>query len=52
MRKRYSIRNLDQAAIDMLADIKHEERREFGAILADCISSYWHSVFYEQEGDD
>lgn len=47
MLKRFSVRNLDQDAIDMLADIKAEERRELGAILEDCIHSYWHEVFDE-----
>ena len=33
MFRRYSVRNLNEDAIDMLADIKAEERREFGANL-------------------
>jgi hypothetical protein len=45
MLKRYSIRNLHEDAIDMLAEIKAEERREIGAILEDCIHAYWHEVF-------
>jgi len=45
MFKRYSIRNLSQDAIDMLAEIKAEERREIGAILEECIADYWHQVF-------
>ncbi len=45
MLKRYSVRNLDQEAIDMLAELKAEERREMGAILEDCIHSYWCEVF-------
>ncbi len=51
MFKRYSIRNLSQDAIDMLAEIKAEERREIGAILEECIADYWNRVFYEVEGD-
>jgi hypothetical protein len=51
MFRRYSIRNLSQDAIDMLAEIKAEERREIGAILEQCIVDYWHQVFYEVEGD-
>lgn len=43
--RRFSVRNLDQAAIDMLADIKAEERRELGAILEDCIDAYWQELF-------
>jgi hypothetical protein len=47
MLKRFSVRNLDEDAIDLLAEIKAEERRELGAILEDCIQSYWHEVFDE-----
>lgn len=52
MRKRFSVRNLDQDAIEMLADIKAEERRELGAILEDCISAYWHEVFEVDASDE
>lgn len=45
MLKRFSVRNLDQEAIDMLADIRAEERRELGAILEDCIHAYWQELF-------
>jgi hypothetical protein len=51
MLKRYSVRNLEQNAIEMLAEIKAEERRELGAILEDCIHSYWCDLF-EYEPDD
>jgi len=37
MLKRYSVRNLDQSAIEMLTDL--------GAILEDCIYAYWSEVF-------
>ncbi|MBB3992409.1 galactose-1-phosphate uridylyltransferase [Sulfitobacter undariae] len=52
MLKRFSVRNLDEDAIDMLADIKAEERRELGAILEDCISAYWHELFEADASDD
>lgn len=48
MLKRFSVRNLDQEAIDMLADIKAEERRELGAILEDCIHAYWQELFDDE----
>lgn len=51
MMKRFSVRNLDQVAIEMLADIKVVERRELGAILEDCINSYWHEVFGDDDAD-
>lgn len=49
MLKRYSVRNLNQDAIDMLAEIRHEERRDTGAILEDCILAYWQEVFEEAQ---
>lgn len=52
MLKRFSVRNLDQDAIDMLADIKAEERRELGAILEDCICVYWHELFEVEASDE
>lgn len=45
MFRRYSIRNLSEEAIEMLADIRTEERREIGAILEDCIEIYWNEIF-------
>ena len=51
MLKRYSVRNLSQEAIDMLADIRSEERRESGAILEDCILAYWQDLFAEDVTD-
>ena len=45
MLKRYSVRNLSIDAIEMLSEIKAEERREFGAILEDCIQYYWQECF-------
>ena len=52
MRKRYSIRNLHQDAITMLAEIKAEERREIGTILEDCVRSYWQQVFEIVEAEE
>lgn len=52
MMKRFSVRNLDQEAIDMLAEIRAEERRELGAILEDCIQSYWDEVFGGETDED
>lgn len=52
MLKRYSVRNLNEEAIEMLAEIRAEERRELGAILEDCILAYWQDLFTEEEGND
>lgn len=51
MLRRYSIRKLSQSAIEMLADIRAEQRRETGAILEQCISDYWHQIFYVVDED-
>jgi hypothetical protein len=48
MLKRFSVRNVDEDAINLLAEIKAEERRELGAILEDCIHTYWREVFDEE----
>lgn len=47
--KNYSVKNLNEDAIDMLAEIKAHERREYGAILEDCIHGYWYDVFGDDE---
>ncbi|RLJ59101.1 hypothetical protein BCF46_1245 [Litoreibacter meonggei] len=52
MMKRFSVRNLNEDAIDMLAEIKAEERRELGAILEDCINTYWQDLFGDDDVDD
>jgi len=51
MLKRYSVRNLHQEAIEMLADIKAEERRELGAILEECILNYWLELFPDEANE-
>lgn len=54
MLKRFSVRKLDQEAIEMLGELRAFERREVGAILEDCINSYWREVFEDdlEEGND
>lgn len=47
MLKRYSVRNLSEEAIAMLAEIRADERRELGAILESCILAYWQDLFAE-----
>lgn len=50
MMNRYSVRNLSDDALEMLDDLRAEERRQVGAILEDCILAYWNEVF-EDDGD-
>lgn len=47
MRKRISIRHVDDDAIDMLAELREEERRFAGAIVSDAIREYWNATFEE-----
>ena len=47
MMNRYSVRNLSDDAMEMLDDLRAEERRQVGAILEDCIFAYWSEVFEE-----
>ncbi len=45
MRKRISIRHVDEDAIEMLAELREEERRFVGAIVSDAIREYWEAIF-------
>ncbi|WP_413219523.1 hypothetical protein [Tritonibacter mobilis] len=51
MRKKISIRQVDEDAIEMLAELREEERRFAGAIVSDAIREYWVSVFGDDEED-
>lgn len=48
-RKRITIKGVDQDAIDMLEDLRIEERRVLGAIIGDAIRQYWADVFETDE---
>lgn len=48
-RKRLTIREVDVDAISLLNDIKGEERRELGAIIADCIYGYWEAHYQDED---
>lgn len=47
MRKKITVRNVDEEAIDMLAELREEERRFAGAIVSDAIREYWGAIFEE-----
>ena len=49
MAKKISIRGMDEDALEMLNELRLEERRFLGAIVSDAIRNYWHEVF---EDDD
>lgn len=51
MRKKITVRNVDEEAIDMLAELREEERRFAGAIVSDAIREYWSTIFEEATDD-
>lgn len=51
MRKRITIKGVDQDAIDMLDELRLEERRVLGAIIGDAIRHYWGTIFEADEDE-
>jgi len=49
MRKKLSVRQVDEDAIEMLAELRDEERRFSGAIISDAIREYWEAVFADDD---
>lgn len=43
-RKKITIRGVDIDAIELLHQIKSEERRALGAIVGDAIREYWENI--------
>lgn len=50
MRKRITIKGVDEDAISMLQDLRLEERRMLGAIIGDAIRCYWATIFEDEDG--
>lgn len=44
-RKILTVKGVDIDAIEMLAELREEERRYAGAILSDAIREYWLCIF-------
>jgi hypothetical protein len=52
-RKKITVRGVDIDAIELLHQIKQEERRTLGAIVGDAIRDYWENTMEEViEGDN
>jgi len=51
MRRRFSVKGVDEDALDLLTEIREEERRFTGAVIGDAIRCY-HETLFEQEADD
>lgn len=49
MRRKISIRHVDDEAVEMLAELRAEERRYAGAIISDAIREYWEATFVDPE---
>ena len=52
MRKKVSIKGVDQDALEMLSELRAEEQRFMGAIVSDAIRMYWDSVFDNELPDE
>lgn len=50
MRKKITIKGVDQDAIVMLCEIREAERRFTGAVISDAIRSY-HQLIFEDQTD-
>lgn len=50
-RKTVIIKNVALEIVDMLRDIRLEERRQLAAIFEDCVRSYWEDT-YEEETEE
>lgn len=51
MRRRFSVKGVDEDAIDLLIEIREEERRFTGAVIGDAIRLYHESIFEQYDGD-
>lgn len=51
MRKKITVRQVDEEAIEMLAELREQERRFAGAIVSDAIREYWEETFGEHVDD-
>ena len=47
-RKPLTVKNVSIETLEMLRELRIEERRQLSAILEDCVQSYWDSI--EEEG--
>ena len=52
MKKRITIRAVDDEVIDMLRELREEEGRFIGRILSDAVREYWFDKEEEDEETD
>ncbi len=43
--KNITIKNVDLETLEMIRDIRLDERRQLSAILQDCVRAYWDTVY-------
>ena len=49
MRRKITVKHVDEDAWAMIAELREHERRFIGAIIGDAIRLYWSSVFDDTE---
>lgn len=52
MRKTISVRGVDKDAIELLDEMRAEERRLAGGLISDAIRFYYDSLYPDDEEDD
>ena len=52
MKKRITIRSVEDQTIEMLRELREEEGRFMGHIVDDAIRDYWDERYQEEEGDE
>ena len=50
MKKRITVRSVDEEVVEMLRELRDDEGRFMGRILGDAVRNYWEDQ-YEDEGD-
>lgn len=51
MKKRITVRAVDEEVVDMLSQLREEEGRFIGRILSDAVRDYWDERAEEEDGD-
>lgn len=49
MRRKITVKHVDEDAWAMIAELREHERRFIGAIVGDAIRLYWSSIFHDTE---
>ena len=51
MRRRFSVKGVDEDALELLTEIREAERRHTGAVVSDAIR-YYHGWLFEADDED